>query len=371
MDSKQFFDKVTQQLKLELPFVIYCLPNSNNYKGFFQNTDNLILTKTFEESGFVFAPYQLNKGTVIFTLESSEVMSIDDIDKNEITIEVNSSFKDDKKDSYLDLIDKAIKEIGNSYLSKVVLSRCIKLPRHSIDVISIFKDLAEKYPNACTYLWYHPKVGMWIGATPENFLKLEGHQFSTMSLAGTKKIEDNNEVVWTDKEVEEQNIVTEYLKDQLSGILNKMSVSEVSNVKAGELMHLLTKISGKLHSADLKKIIERLHPTPAVCGQPKTLAQTFIRENEGYDREYYTGFLGELNLVNQSMRSSSNRNIENRAYRSIRKSTNLFVNLRCAQLKEKVIQIYVGGGITKNSVAENEWQETVNKSKTIGSVIAF
>lgn len=371
MDSKQFIDKVTQHLNKELPFVIYCLPNSNNYKGFFQNSDDLVITNTFEESGFVFAPYQLNKGTVIFPLELSEFISTDNIDEGRTTIKVNSMFKDDQKEAYLKLIDKAVEEIGNSYLSKVVLSRCINFPTQGVDVLAVFKNLAEKYPNACTYLWCHPKVGIWIGATPENFLKLEGHQFSTMSLAGTKKIEDNNEVVWTEKEVEEQNIVTEYLKDQLSGILNKMSVSEVSNVKAGELMHLLTKISGKLHSADLKKIIERLHPTPAVCGQPKSLAQTFIRENEGYDREYYTGFLGELNLVNQSMRSSSNRNIENRAYRSIRKSTNLFVNLRCAQLKEEVVHIYVGGGITNDSIPENEWEETVNKSKTIGSVIAF
>jgi hypothetical protein len=39
-----------------------------------------------------------------------------------------------------------------------------------------------------------------------------------------------------------------------------------------------------------------LHPTAAVCGLPKEAAKAFILENEEYDREYYSGFLGELNI---------------------------------------------------------------------------
>src|SRR5690606_40781440 len=44
------------------------------------------------------------------------------------------------------------------------------------------------------------------------------------------------------------------------------------------------------------KVTEALHPTPALCGYPKEAAQTFILENEGYERAYYGGYLGEWNF---------------------------------------------------------------------------
>ena len=44
---------------------------------------------------------------------------------------------------------------------------------------------------------------------------------------------------------------------------------------------------------------------------------------------------------------------------------NLYVNLRCAQLKRESISLYVGAGITAESDAEQEWEETQNKAQTI------
>jgi isochorismate synthase len=95
-------------------------------------------------------------------------------------------------------------------------------------------------------------------------------------------------------------------------------------------------------------LIDALHPTPAVCGLPKESAKEFILENEGYDRSFYTGFLGELSVENRS---------------------NLFVNLRCMQVKDATYYIYIGGGITSASVPEKEWEETVAKSKVMLRVL--
>ena len=50
------------------------------------------------------------------------------------------------------------------------------------------------------------------------------------------------------------------------------------------------------YKKSIKKIILALHPTSAVCGLPKQEAKEFILQNEGYNREYYSGFLGELNI---------------------------------------------------------------------------
>jgi len=81
---------------------------------------------------------------------------------------------------------------------------------------------------------------------------------------------------------------------------------------------------------------------------PKTVAATFILENEGYNRLYYSGYLGELNRD---------------------ESTSLFVNLRCMQLDDKLVSIYVGGGITAESIPENEWKETVSKAEVMKKVL--
>ena len=95
-------------------------------------------------------------------------------------------------------------------------------------------------------------------------------------------------------------------------------------------------------------LIEKLHPTPAVCGVPITKAQTFIHEHEGYERKYYTGFLGEY---------------------GINDTTDLFVNLRCMEINEKAINIYVGCGITAESNPTNEYIETENKSLTMRNIL--
>ena len=92
-----------------------------------------------------------------------------------------------------------------------------------------------------------------------------------------------------------------------------------------------------------------MHPTPAVCGLPREVAKIFIQQNENYKRTFYTGFLGELNIANQK--------------------SLLFVNLRCMCIEGEIAEVYVGGGITKDSNAKKEWEETIAKSKTMKKVL--
>ena len=141
--------------------------------------------------------------------------------------------------------------------------------------------------------------------------------------------------------------------------------------KAGNLLHLKTNISGTLSSniVDFQQILNTLHPTPAVCGVPKAEAKAFILQHENYHREFYTGFLGELNLKEKRSRQTMRHNAENDAFTTVITVSNLYVNLRCMQLKNAQAMIYVGGGITKDSIPEAEWEETVNKAQTIKSVI--
>jgi isochorismate synthase len=97
-----------------------------------------------------------------------------------------------------------------------------------------------------------------------------------------------------------------------------------------------------------------LHPTSAVCGLPKKEAKEFILQNEGYNREYYSGFLGELNIDFVTFKTLQ---------------TDLFVNLRCMKIIKNKASLFVGCGITKESNPLDEYMETVNKSMTMKKII--
>ena len=68
-------------------------------------------------------------------------------------------------------------------------------------------------------------------------------------------------------------------------------------------------------------------------------------------------------------RNTNSRNVENNAYESIKTVSNLFVNLRCMQISNQEAIIYVGGGITKDSNVEAEWEETVQKALVMKKVL--
>ena len=218
--------------------------------------------------------------------------------------------------------------------------------------------LLQKYENAFVYVWFHPKVGMWLGATPETLVKVDDYQFRTMSLAGTQLYNSNESIqrtIWKSKELEEQQLVTDFIENQLKDIGKELHVDKTETVRAGNLLHLKTKVTGVLkENSNLETLIRALHPTPAVCGLPRDLANDFIVNNENYKRTFYTGFLGELNL------NSSN---------SETKNSQLFVNLRCMRIENQKATIYVGGGITKDSNAAKEWEETVSKALTMKQVL--
>ncbi|MDO1500867.1 chorismate-binding protein [Winogradskyella maritima] len=370
MDSNSFFEKIQEQYKAELPFVVFSRSINNTIKCWLQKDDELRLTDTFSESGYVFSPFDLNQSSVVFPAEHSEQLII------KADFGVPSNLPEDKmaledSETYMQLIEKAIHSMKTSEMTKVVLSRSEDIERPKTSIFRLYKRLLAKYKNAMVYCWYHPKVGLWMGATPELLFKVEGAQLTTISLAGTRKSDVETSIDWTPKELEEQQIVTDYISEQIASFTSSKSISKTETVKAGHLLHLKTRILARVQSnrAELKPIIEALHPTPAVCGFPRELAQEFILKNENYKREYYTGFLGEMNIKTRSERNRNRRNVENSAYASYGLNSYLYVNLRCMKIDDNHIKIYVGGGITEASEPLAEWEETVNKSQTLKSVI--
>ncbi len=355
------YKKIQDHLAQKLPFVMYHKANSDHILALLQDNNQLHDLENYSDSGFIFAPFD-SSAKSIFIPEASSTMLTSPISKTNTKKEAKGDFLNDidhknigAKQQHKELIQSAINTIRSNDLRKVVVSRKEEIENDTVySPVTIFKRLLNAYPSAFTYLWYHPKVGMWLGATPETLLSTVDDQFSTMALAGTQLYQSDYKVNWGDKEIEEQKIVTEFIVNELSSISDTIVSSKTYTHQAGSLLHLRTDIKGNLDQDKygVEKVISMLHPTPAVCGLPKNEARTFILANEKYNRKYYTGYLGELNLGDKTQKKS-----------------NLFVNLRCMELESKKAILYVGGGITKDSDPEKEWEETVRKTETIKKVL--
>ncbi|WP_264554034.1 chorismate-binding protein [Flavobacterium sp. N2038] len=349
-----FFLKIKNHKEQNLPFVLYSKPNTSNLIGILQQNNTLYSVSDYSEKGFVFASFD-EKQLILIPENESEILTAE----KEITsiepIEIDDlNFDREAKFQFEYLVAQGVQAIKKEEFKKVVLSRSEEVPLNTFDFVETFQHLVQLYPATFCYCFFHPKIGLWMGATPEKLLKANGNVFETMALAGTQKDNLQSEIIWQQKEKDEQQYVTDFIVKRLREFAASVVVSEPYSLKAGSIWHIKTDISGVLkENSTLEEVIDTLHPTPAVCGLPKKKAKAFLIENENYDRTFYTGFLGELNSTFDGGDASSD----------------LFVNLRSMQIQKNKAILYMGCGITKESVPEKEWEESVNKSMTMKRVL--
>lgn len=353
MQMIDFLSFAKRHFEQKLPFVLFSKPNQDKIVGLFQENDEMYFAENFDESGFVFASFDGNK-QVLIPENKLKIKVVDFIFEGNSSNDFPVLENEKGKEAFENLVQKGIDAIKNGSFQKVVLSRKEIVAVENLDFSVVFQKLLQSYPTAFKYCWFHPKVGMWIGATPEQLLKADGLKINTVALAGTQKYEKDKEVIWGEKEIEEQKIVTDFIADNLKDITSELSTSKPYTLKAGTILHIKTDIEAVLNPENnLKKVLSILHPTPAVCGLPKAVSRDFILENEGYKREFYSGFLGELN----------------KDFVTAENKSDLFVNLRCMQIKESQAHLYIGCGVTKDSVPEKEFVETANKAVTMKRIL--
>lgn len=267
--------------------------------------------------------------------------------------QIDFSFENDdtvislEKEQYLSSLTDFQKEMESKGIEKAIFSRVqLYKKSDSSNLVDLFNNLCQRYKNeAFVYLISDPQFGTWIGATPEILVKGDSQKLNTVALAGTKK---DSSIEWTQKEIREQAIVSDYIREKLTAFdLKSLNESDVKTIKNGAVYHLRKDFEFKLPSTKWNELIQELHPTPAVCGRPMKQAYDLIITKEPHKRLFYTGLIGYKN--------------ENELA--------VYVNLRCMQVLKNHFALYLGGGITNESIPENEWEETVNKSKTLLSVI--
>ncbi len=165
---------------------------------------------------------------------------------------------------------------------------------------------------------------------------------------------DVRSVAWTQKDIEEQALVCRYIISCFKKIrLREYVETGPKTVVAGNLLHLKTDYDVDMTATGFPQLgsimLKLLHPTSAVCGMPLQNALDFLAKEEKYDREFYSGFIGPVNIDSES---------------------HIYVNLRCMQiLKDKKAQLYAGAGVTSDSIPEKEWEETEIKMNTLLNVI--
>lgn len=318
---------------------VYRMPGESNYFSL-ESEFSLAVNSISETGSFYFSDFETG------TKYSFQFPKLSKNNWPEFTPYYRPLQPETKKESYLKKTSELSKSIQSGEFKKVVFSKVKNIAKQpQFDLKSSFDALCKKYPEAFVYCVSSVEFGTWMGATPELLIHTSGKDFNTVSLAGTRieKIE------WTEKEREEQQIVTDYIVNNVSPFTDTIQVSEPYDLDTGSVIHLKSDITGKMtEDNSIWKLANVLHPTPAVCGIPTQLAKNHINHIEIHKRELYTGFIGPMKINSHS---------------------SLFVNLRCMQIGQNSISLYLGGGIMANSVPENEWTETENKANTLLSVL--
>lgn len=263
----------------------------------------------------------------------------------------------DQKAHFIRLVRHGIDAVEAGVLEKVVPARTRSVSlAEDFDLGKTFLSLVESYPNSFVNFFHIPQVGTWLGASPEVLIETKGDFFHTMALAGTQPAKGENPLksaAWTQKEIEEQALVCRYIVDCFKKIrLREYEEHGPKTAMAGNLLHLRTDFKVNMKATGFPQLgsvmLDLLHPTSAVCGMPRKEAHEFLQQNEGFDRSFYAGFLGPVNIQNE---------------------TSIYVNLRTAALRGDQALLYAGAGVTEESDPEKEWEETELKCQILGKFI--
>lgn len=338
------------------------------------------------KEGFVVAPFSPSSDCPVVLIHPDEVkhVAVRTRGAGKFFVPRNLEFHRDETLSFTPETDTYAQDFAAFHerlkvgdFQKIVLARCARITLEErtrktsegegvgihqkslfADAESLFMEACQLYPRLFVALVYTEPSGMWLMATPEILLKGDGCEMTTMSLAGTQRAEPSRTVAdypvkgveWSQKNQEEQQYVTDYITQCVSAFTDDYSLKGPYTTMAANLYHLRTDIRFSLKSTQqMGDVLEALYPTPAVCGIPKEATRQFILAHEHHPRQYYSGFVGPLQMQGK---------------------THLYVSLRCMHILPEVhaCELYAGGGLLKESEMQKEWEETEAKMQTIKRV---
>jgi salicylate biosynthesis isochorismate synthase/menaquinone-specific isochorismate synthase len=248
---------------------------------------------------------------------------------------------------YEDAVRRAVERIAAGQMQKVVLAREVRVQTgREIDPAPVLDALRGGFPDCYCYCVGGPG-GTFVGASPELLVRRDGARAQTVALAGTTRrsadpaVDDHlgEQLLRSHKNRGEQAIVARRIERTLDPVsLWVAAAPEPVLIKVLNVQHLATPIRAQLsRPVPTVELAGRLHPTPAVGGEPRDVAVPAIPALEGLDRGWYAGAVGWTDLSEDG---------------------EFCVALRCALLRGDVAHLYAGCGIVADSVPAEELAET-------------
>jgi menaquinone-specific isochorismate synthase len=264
------------------------------------------------------------------------------------------------KDAFKRLVGMFAGAVGRGRIDKVVLARRLGMRSPvELDVANALRRLSVSAPESTTYA-FRRDGRTFLGATPERLVRTEGRTFRTVAVAGTIRrgaspAEDadlGRRLLASEKDREEHAIVVDAIRGLLGPVADTLTVAPEPGVMTLRyVQHLVTEISGTVpHGNGLLALGERLHPTPAVGGDPRDVALALIDEHEGFDRGWYAGPIGWLGADGEG---------------------ELCVALRCGIVDRTRATLFAGCGIVADSDPDQEWEESRIKLRAVISALGI
>lgn len=242
---------------------------------------------------------------------------------------------------YLRAFNKVMSHLqrGNSYLVNLTFPSRLDV---NAGLESIFNSARAKYR-----LLFDEH---FVVFSPESFVQIKGERIATFPMKGTIDASLPNAaqlLLNNQKEQAEHATIVDLLRNDLSRIASQVKVERFRYIEAifstgKNLLQVSSEISGQLppdFHQHLGTLLCDLLPAGSVSGAPKDMTLKIIREAEGSDRGFYTGIAGVFD--GQTLDSC--------------------VLIRYIEKKNGALYYRSGGGITSQSIANDEFRELTDK----------
>lgn len=258
------------------------------------------------------------------------------------------------KEEYCKMVEKAKNYIREGDIFQVVLSNRLQASMKG-SLFHTYEILRKLNPSP--YMFYFSSDDIEIaGASPETLVKLSGKTLYTYPLAGTRprgKTKEEDEklergLLDDPKELAEHNMLVDLGRNDL-GKISKFGSVEVekyhSILKFSHVMHIGSTVKGTIRNdKSALDAVDAVLPAGTLSGAPKIRAMEIINELENNRRGIYGGAIGYIDFAG---------------------NLDTCISIRLAYKKKGSVYIRSGAGIVADSVAENEYNECINKAKAV------
>ncbi|MCK9487047.1 MAG: isochorismate synthase [Dehalococcoidia bacterium] len=274
---------------------------------------------------------------------------------NGATLEVERPMN---RSRWLDSVARIAAQVREGAYEKAVLASTQRLAAdHPISVGAALARLRENYPN-CHLFTMTADDATFLGASPELLVSLTDGRVHALGLAGSlargETPEDDErlgaELLASAKDRIEHESVVRAIRERLAPVTDELHAPNAPRLrKLRNIQHLSTDITGHVRpGVDVLDLVQRLHPTPAVCGWPTEVAREVIQDHEDFDRGWYAGPVGWMDATGDG---------------------EFAVGLRSAVVRGSHAWLFAGNGIMGDSDPESELAEVQWKFRPLGEAL--